>query len=182
MRSRPKGRTVNKLKRSAASASSLARRPNARDLSLHRVERRCRRAERPGVAHSRSRAEFGLNRDGSVTTGTSILLDETLRQLSSLLVPQAPKLKAFCVDCFLDRIAREVVGRSFVRRYCPGSGPGTVLARKFVHIRVAGEGAQPVRSLRFKNVDAHDALYLTLPRCTELRWSPITQLIPARDN
>jgi hypothetical protein len=67
-------------------------------------------------------------------------------------------LKAFCVDCFLDRIAQEVVRRIFVRCYCPGSSPGAVLARKFVHVKIAGEGAQPVRSLRFKNVDAHGDL------------------------
>jgi hypothetical protein len=108
------------------------------------------------VAYSRSRAEFSLNRDGSAATGTRILRE--LRQWSSALIAQAPKLKAFCVDCFLDRIARQVVGRSFVRCYCPGSSPGTVLARKFVHVRVAGESAQPVRSLRFENVDAHGDL------------------------
>src|SRR5215470_4757923 len=93
--------------------------------------------------------------------GTS---DETLRQLSSLLVAQTPKLKAFRMDCFLDRIARQVVGGSVVWGYSPGSSPGTVLARKFVHIRVTREGAQPVRRLRFENVDAHDALYL---RCLD---------------
>jgi hypothetical protein len=97
------------------------------------------------VAYSRSRAEFNLNRDGSAATGTRILRE--LRQWSSAPIAQAPKLKAFCVDCFLDRIARQVVGRSFVRCYCPGSSPGTVLARKFVHVGVAGESAQPVRSL-----------------------------------
>jgi hypothetical protein len=40
-----------------------------------------------------------------------------------------------------------------------------VLTRKFVHVRVAGEGAQPVRSLRFENVDAHG--YLTVRKCSE---------------
>jgi small subunit ribosomal protein S21 len=117
-----------------------------------------RRKVSPGKATGRGlfSVALGLNRDGSAAMGTRILRE--LRQWSSPLIAQAPKLKAFCVDCFLDRIARQVVGRSFVRCYCSGSSPGTVLARKLADVRVAGEGAQPVRSLRFENVDAHGDL------------------------
>jgi hypothetical protein len=124
MRSRPKNRTGNKLKQSAAPASSLARRPNARDLSLHRAERRRHGADRLGVAHSRALAEFRVDRDGKMHQRRSVATtigsnegasDETLRQLCSLLVAQAPELKAFRIDCLLDRVAREIVGRSIVR-------------------------------------------------------------------
>src|SRR5215470_17135485 len=100
--------------------------------------------------------------------GEDISGQKTSSGLCSLLVTQAPKLKAFCVDCFLDRIAREVVGRSIVGCYCPGRSPGTVLTRKFVHVRVAGERAQPVPSLRFENVDAHGAL-ISLSHGTQMQ-------------
>src|SRR5260370_40579076 len=119
MRSRPKNRTENKLKQSAAPASSLARRPKARGLSRHRAERRRRGADRLGVARSRARAAFRLNGDGTLHQPRSLAgegtSDETLRWPVSLLVAQAPKLKAFRIDCFLDRVARQVVGRSIVR-------------------------------------------------------------------
>jgi hypothetical protein len=36
-------------------------------------------------------------------------------------------------------------------------------------VRIAGEGAQPIRSLRFETVDARGAPYLTLPECGELQ-------------
>src|SRR6266478_2973436 len=74
-RSRPKNRTGNKLKQSAAPASSLARRPNARGLSRRRAERRCHGAERLGVAHSRARVEFRLNRDGKMHQPRSLAGD-----------------------------------------------------------------------------------------------------------
>jgi small subunit ribosomal protein S21 len=48
------------------------------------------------------------------------------------LLSRSRQMKAFCVDCFLDRIARQVVRRSFVRCYCPGSSPGTVLVRSLL--------------------------------------------------
>jgi hypothetical protein len=75
MRSRPKNRTGNKLKQSAAPASSLARRPNARDLSRRRAERRCYGAERLGVAQPRERVEFRLNGDGKLHQSRSLAGD-----------------------------------------------------------------------------------------------------------
>ena len=160
-------RTGKKLKRFIAPASSLARKPNARDLSLHRAGRRCNQAERLGVAHLRSGAEVRLKRDGKLHEPRGHFRTKTSSGLCSLLFAQAPKLKALCVYCFLDRVAREVEGRRIVRRYCPGNSPRTVLAWKLVHVRVAGEGAQPVRSLRFENVDAHG--YLTVRKCSEFK-------------
>src|SRR5882672_6818131 len=171
----------NKLKQSAAPASSLARRPNARDLSPHHAQRRCYGADRLGVAHSRARAEFRLNGEAICISrdrwqGTS---DETLRWSVSLLVAQSPKLKAFRIDCFLDRVARQVVGRSIVRRYGPGSSPGAVLVRKFVHIGVACKGAQPVRGLRFENVNAHGAPWLKLPNAARFKGQQYPNRSPA---
>src|SRR5215831_348612 len=92
-----------KLTRSVEPTSSLARRPNARDLSLRCAGRRCRGAERPGVARSRSRVEFRLGRDGVPRRGSRGAGTNRMRQLSSLLVAKAPKLKAFRIDRFLDR-------------------------------------------------------------------------------
>ena len=53
-----------------------------------------------------------------------------------------------------------------------------MLVRKFVYIRVAGEGAQPVRSLRFENVYAHGVTHLKLPHAARSK-SRQSQLIPA---
>src|SRR5262249_41078062 len=47
----------------------------------------------------------------------------------------APELKSLGIDCFLDRRAREVVGRSFVRPDRAGGGPGTMVLPAFGVIR-----------------------------------------------
>ena len=57
------------------------------------------------------------------------------------LLAQTPELKSLYIDCFFDRIAGEVMGRSFVRPDHPGNSPGTVVLREFAPRRIAGEGA-----------------------------------------
>ena len=103
------------------SRKAARKKPNARDLSPHRPERRrYRTADRADVARSRSQAEFSGNRDGKVhlsrwDTMSGYLTPNVSSVLCFRLLAQAPKLKAFRIDCFLDRVAREVVRRIIVR-------------------------------------------------------------------
>src|SRR5262249_25318915 len=71
------------------------------------------------------------------------------------LLAETPQLKSLGIDCFLDRIAREIVRRLSLWCDNPSNGPGTMLRREFAAARIAGEGVQFLSRLGLENVDAH---------------------------
>src|SRR5262249_53882052 len=113
-RSRPGAISINSRAslialRTARSLMKTAARPSftAKLIAAPRGKKVPPGREQRGVARSPRQAEFRLNRDGSATMGARGYQDETLRRLSLLHVAQAPKLKAFLIDCFLDHVARQ---------------------------------------------------------------------------
>src|SRR5262245_10207051 len=68
---------------------------------------------------------------------------------------RAPELKSLGIDCFLDRRAREVVGRSFVRPDRAGGGPGTMVLRQLAAREVGRERPQILPRFRLENVNPH---------------------------
>jgi len=71
------------------------------------------------------------------------------------LLDHAPELKSFRVDCFLDRRAGEVMGRSVVRADRAGGGPGTMALRELAAREVARERPQILPRFRLENVNPH---------------------------
>jgi|SRR5215467_262395 len=68
---------------------------------------------------------------------------------------QAPELKSFGIDCFLDRAPREVVGRIIIRRDRAGGGPGAMVLRELAAPEVAREGLQTSPRFRLENINTH---------------------------
>jgi hypothetical protein len=68
---------------------------------------------------------------------------------------QAPELKSLGVDCFFDRMARKIVGRSIARPDCAGGGPGTMVLREFAACEVGREGTQIFPRFRLENINPH---------------------------
>ena len=71
------------------------------------------------------------------------------------LLTETPQLKPLGIDCFLDRIAGEVIGRSAVWPDRAGGGPGTMVLRKSAAREVAREGPQILPRFRLENVNPH---------------------------
>src|SRR3954462_10528672 len=69
---------------------------------------------------------------------------------SSCLLLHAPELKPVSIDCLLDGVARELMGRRFVRRHDAGSRPGAVTFRKLASAQIACECTQLTPRLRFE--------------------------------
>jgi hypothetical protein len=80
--------------------------------------------------------------------------------LSFRLLGETPELKTLAIDCFLDRIAREVMGRNPVRADHAGNSPGTVVRREFAPHWVAGKGAQRLPCLGLEDIEAHGLAFL----------------------
>src|SRR6516165_647531 len=71
------------------------------------------------------------------------------------LLAETPQLKPLRIDCFFDRIAREVMGSSAVWADRAGDGPGTMVLRKSAAHEVARESLQAFPRFRLKNVNPH---------------------------